>query len=379
MTRSYAHTFMLAFAAAALTVASAAPAQESGKQPSIFDRLFGGSERDGRAEDTRRLAQNSPADLTVRIDRLEAQIRQLTGVIEQLQYRNQQLEAQLKRMQEVAGPQASNQVQPSPLMRAPAPGTYTQSPPFVPGQAPSTAPGQSPPIVAGPTPPTASARRSDAFDPSQNPNAPGAPRTLGTLSAPPQNDQGANVADSAIGAPGGRQPGTPLDLTTMGNNQSNDPALSEPNILPAPPTRNLSSTGVVASTLPPSATPRDQFDLGYGYIQRKDYALAEDAFQTFLSKYPTDRLTPDAQFWLGESRFQRQRYDAAAESFLAVSTKHISNAKAPDAMLRLGQSLAALGQKEMACATLAEVGRKFPRASASVRQGVEREQKRVHC
>src|SRR5262249_11228899 len=112
---------------------------------------------------------------------------------------------------------------------------------------------------------------------------------------------------------------------------------------------------------------------------RKDYALAEDAFQTFLTKYPSDKLVPEAQFWLGEARFQRQRYDAAAESFLTVSTKHANNAKAPDAMLRLGQSLATLGQKQMACATLAEVGRRFPRASASVKQGVEREQKRVSC
>jgi tol-pal system protein YbgF len=88
---------------------------------------------------------------------------------------------------------------------------------------------------------------------------------------------------------------------------------------------------------------------------------------------------PDAQFWLGESRFQRQRYDAAAEAFLVVSTKYTRNPKAPEAMLRLGQSLAALGQREMACATFAEVGRKFPRASASVRQGVQREQKRVRC
>ena len=32
----------------------------------------------------------------LRIERLEAQIRQLTGTIEQLQYRNQQLENQLR-------------------------------------------------------------------------------------------------------------------------------------------------------------------------------------------------------------------------------------------------------------------------------------------
>ena len=39
----------------------------------------------------------------MRVDRLEAQIRQLTGVIEQLQYRNQQLEAYVRRMQEEGG------------------------------------------------------------------------------------------------------------------------------------------------------------------------------------------------------------------------------------------------------------------------------------
>src|SRR4029077_5297529 len=184
-----------------------------------------------------------------------------------------------------------------------------------------------------------------------------------------------------IGAPGGRLPGAPLDLTTMGNNAapgsnpvygnnaSADPNTPQSNALPPPPARNLSGTGATASTLPPSNSPRDQFDLGYGYIQRKDYALAEDALQTFLTKFPSDKLVPDAQFWLGESRFQRQRYDAAAEAFLAVSTKHTANPKAPEAMLRLGQSLAALGQRDMACATLNEVGRKFPRATASVRQG----------
>jgi len=71
--------------------------------------------------------------------------------------------------------------------------------------------------------------------------------------------------------------------------------------------------------------------------------------------------------------------DGAAEQFLALSTKSSAHPKAADALLRLGQSLAALNQKEMACATLAEVNRKYPRASNTVKQGVEREQKRARC
>jgi tol-pal system protein YbgF len=368
MSRLFAITIIvLTFAAATLSSVGSASAQESGRESdspfSVFHRLFGDKERTAPPEENRLVAQASPADLVVRIDRLEAQIRQLTGTIEQLQFRNQQLEAQLR---QVTGSQP-----PSVQLRQPAAG------------------GSPPP----PAPLAANGRRSDAFDPTQNPNAPGSPQTLGALpngtlpgGAPPAANlaPGSDSAEAPIGAPGGRQVGAPLDLTTLGSNQlggnpMNDPNLPQSSTLPPPPARNLSSTGAVASTLPPSSSPKDQYDLGYGYVLRKDYALAEDAFQTFLTKFPADRLVPEAQFWLGESRFQRQRYDAAAEAFLAVSTKYTSNARAPEAMLRLGQSLAALGQKQMACATLAEVGRKFPRATANVRQGVEREQKRVSC
>jgi tol-pal system protein YbgF len=165
---------------------------------------------------------------------------------------------------------------------------------------------------------------------------------------------------------------------------ANDPGLAPPSqqqggALPAPPPRNPNATGALATVSPPSQTPRDEYDLAYGYVLRKDYALAEQQFRSFVSKYPTDRMAPDALYWLGESLFQRQRYRDAAESFLTVSTKHETTGKAPDALLRLGQSLAALGEKDTACATLGEVSRKYPRASLSVKQGVEREQKRVRC
>ena len=307
MTRLSANTFIvLAFSVVTLSAVSSATAQEAGKESdspfSVFHRLFGDKERAAPPQDSQRVAQASPADLVVRIDRLEAQIRQLTGTIEQLQFRNQQLEAQIR--------QSAGSQPPAVQLRQPAVG----------GSAP-------PPLIAN-------GRRSDAFDPLQNPNAPGSPQTLGTLSSgapPPANlAPGSNLAEAPIGAPGGRQAGAPLDLTTLGSiqiggNPMNDPNLPQSNSLPPPPARNLSSTGAVAATLPPPSSPKDQYDLGYGYVLRKDYALAEDAFQAFLTKFPADRLAPEAQFWLGESRFQRQRYDAAAEAFLAVSTKHTSN------------------------------------------------------
>jgi tol-pal system protein YbgF len=114
-------------------------------------------------------------------------------------------------------------------------------------------------------------------------------------------------------------------------------------------------------------------------VLHKDYALAEQAFRDFMRKYPDERLVPDAQYWLGESLYQRQRYRDAAEAFLAVSTKYEHAGKAPGSLLRLGQSLAALHQKEAACATLGEVARKYPKAPANVKRGVEQEIKKAHC
>lgn len=312
-------------------------------------------------------AQLSQADLLTRIDHLEAELRELTGTVEQLQYRNQQLEQQMQRL----GPGATSAAPARPAgPYAPSPAATEYSPPPL---APTV------PAAVAATPPTPSepvpGRRGDAFDPSLSPNAPGVPRTLGApgvaAAEPPPP-----VADAPAAAPRSRQPGAPLNLSTL----SATPSDAAPNgELPPPPPPNPSATGAMQAALPPSNTPKDEYDLAYGYVLHKDYGLAEDTFRDFLHKYPSDRRVPEAQYWLGESLFLDQHYRDAAEAFLAVSTKYESTARAPDALLRLGQSLAALGEKEAACASLGEVLRKYPRASLSVKQGVDREQKRAHC
>jgi tol-pal system protein YbgF len=143
---------------------------------------------------------------------------------------------------------------------------------------------------------------------------------------------------------------------------------------PSPP-----NPSAALATAPPSNSPRDEYDLGIGYMQRKDYALAEQTMRNFSEKYPSDPLIGESQYWLGESLYQRQQYRDAAEVFLAVTTKYEKSAKAPDALLRLGESLAALKEKEAACAAFGEIGRKYPRASAGVKAAVDREQKRTKC
>lgn len=320
-------------------------------------------------------AQSDDGDPEMRIERLENQLRQLTGQNEELQYRNRQLEDRIRQLEGGAqGAPGQAPAQPGVAAVPPAqvvPGYRQQQP-----QQQAMQPNYEQPQIAAPAPiaqdqpgPGApgSRRRGDAFDPSQSPNAPGAPRALG----------------------GGQQPmpaGAPLDLSNNGGRYPQAAAPAQAGYPPAqqgyPPAQQgnpAQGGGPALATLPPSATPRDEFDLGIGYMQRKDYALAEQTMKNFATKYPNDPLLGDAQYWLGESYFQRQQYRDSAEAFLAVTTKYDKSAKAPDALLRLGQSLAALKEKEAACAAFGEVGRKYPRASAGVKAAVDREQKRVKC
>jgi tol-pal system protein YbgF len=306
------------------------------------------------------LAQDA-SELVVRLNRLENQSRQMAGQIEQLQFENRQLKEQTRKFQEDVEfrfQDARGGARPS---AAPSPGS---------SQTPSSLPS------APPRP----QRRGDAFDPSLTPGAPGAPQPLGT--AQPSAPLGGGMA-GARSAPtigsiieadddeGPSQGGPPLDLQQLGRTASAAPpstAVAPPSAAPAP---SVAATG--------SANARADYETAYAYVLQKQYEQAEMGLRQFLQSHPRDRLVPDATYWLGETYLQRNRPREAAEQFLKISTQHAASAKAPDAMLKLGVSLNALGARDQACATLAELERKYPQAGPNVRQGVEREQKRARC
>ena len=307
-------------------------------------------------------AAQDPGDFVVRLNRLENQVRQMSGHIEQLQFENGQLKAQLRKFQEDVEFRFQERAGGPPRSAAPA------AAPPAPAAQPSPPPGRPP-------------RRGDAFDPAAAPNAPGAPMQLGTtlpsppvsgavagVGAGPAMPRGAIDAGPTIGSlieedEDAPPVGTPLDLSAAGRVATAAP--------PPPPSTSIAATG--------TGNPRTDYDMAYAYILQRQYEQAEMGLREFLQSHPRDRLVPDAIYWLGESYLQRNRPREAAEQFLKVSTEHARAGKAPDAMLKLGISLNALGARDQACATFAELGRKYPEASNSVRQGVERELKRARC
>ncbi len=311
------------------------------------------------------------SELVVRLNRLENVSRQLSGQIETLQYENRQLKEQLRKFQEDVEFrfQEGKGSAAAPARKAPAPAA---SPP-------SAAPYGTNPGEARP------GKRSDAFDPEQNPNAPGAPKPLGTTQPSLPLPTGA-IAESE--APLRRSVSPTVAEADAGAADDMDlppPGFGGPVDLSPPPARTgsigpVEAPGMGASIAATgSGDAQADFEAAYALIRERQYEQAEMSLRQFIQSHPRDRLVPKATYWLGESYLQRNRSREAAEQFLKVSTDYANSAVAPEAMLKLGASLHALGAKAQACATLAEVERKFPGAGAGVRQGVEREQKRARC
>ncbi len=332
----------------------------------------------------------SSSGLLIRIERLEDRIRSMTGQIEQLQFQNKKLEDELRKMQQDVDfrfQDLGRGAQPGALRPAPQKRGDTKDASDV-AAATLEAPA---PIVADPPAPVAARttrHAGDAFDPGADPNAPGAPKPLGTTapSEPLMPRTGTSPRDP--GKPAGGGPHAPMDLMPGGIEAAARPATPTPgpsasvadalpDAAPAPALRPAPAPAGVAS-LAPGGT-RSEYDSNFVLYKDGQFDAAANGFQSFVQKYPKDRLAADATYFLGESYARLGRHREAAEQFLKLSTDYTRSTRAPDALLRLGIALNALGAKEQACATYQEVDRKYPTASADVRAGVERELKRSKC
>jgi tol-pal system protein YbgF len=307
------------------------------------------------------------ASLLLRVERLESQLRQMNGLIEQMQNDNHRLADQLRkfqqdvefRFQENGGRNAKPQKRGDLDTPPPAQPTIIGSDQGLQTSTPSTVPHTN--------------RRSDAFDPTLDPDAPGAPRSLG-------NGPAVTATERPLGDE--RDPSAPLDLSSSPSKSTRPIAPDAPNTAQlAVPTTTPTTT--LYANASPSAVPanpvKEEFDAALGLLKQKQYEVAEKSFAAFLQKNPKTRYSAEATYYLGETYYQRGRQREAAEQYLKISTDFATSSRAPEALVRLGQSLHAIGAKEQACASFSEVGRRYPNAPAAVKAAAEREAKRVQC
>ncbi|QDY99962.1 tol-pal system protein YbgF [Nitratireductor mangrovi] len=135
----------------------------------------------------------------------------------------------------------------------------------------------------------------------------------------------------------------------------------------------------VVAALPDTDNPDELYRNAYSFILSGDYSTAEAGFREHIERFPDDEKTPDAHYWLGEALLGKQEYRGAAEIFLNASRDYPQSTKAPDMLLKLGVSLAALNQRDVACATYQEIGKRYQNLSPALKERVKAEQALAGC
>jgi tol-pal system protein YbgF len=127
-----------------------------------------------------------------------------------------------------------------------------------------------------------------------------------------------------------------------------------------------------------SGDPEVVYERSYESLLRRQFGDAEVGFRSFLEQHRDHSLAGNAQYWLGETYYVQGDYKQAAQAFLSGYRDFPKSRKAADSLLKLGLSLNRLGQKEQACAAYMQVGTQFPKA-AEAKKRAQSEVKRAGC
>jgi tol-pal system protein YbgF len=273
--------------------------------------LGGGSGSDGG------MPAGMVSRLDDRVDQLEDQLRQLTGRIEEANFKSAQAAKQLERLQadidlrfkELQGAAQQGQSPQQQGISMPGPGAT----------APNGAPLLIPPKGVG-------SNSSDGTGP-----APG-PQVLGTL---PEKD-----------------------LKRQAPQQ-------QPVAAPAP-------------AAPKDA--QGAYEDAYALAQKGDYSGAERGFQTFLHQYPNHQLAGNAQYWLGDIAFsQRKDFAQSAKLFAEAYKKYPKHTKAPDMLYKLGASFGQLEMKKEACRTYSLLFAEHPDMPDRIKRAATADRGKLGC
>ena len=134
-----------------------------------------------------------------------------------------------------------------------------------------------------------------------------------------------------------------------------------------------------SESLLPNKSPKEQYDFAISFMKIGDYETAEFALKEFIDKNKDHDLAGNAQYWYGETFRIRQLYSDAATAYLDGYQNYPKSDKAPDNLLKLGITMVQLGEKEQGCTMITGIKKQYPKASKSVLQKAQYEQKKFKC
>ena len=151
------------------------------------------------------------------------------------------------------------------------------------------------------------------------------------------------------------------------------------------PSPELENAGTGGAIRPPSSgglpagSASEQYNFAFGLLKQADYPAAEAALKSFIRQHPDDGLAGSAQYWLGETYYARGNYAEAIVTFADGYKRHPKGTKAADGLLKLGMSLARVNRKQDACTAFAQLDRDFPNPGNAIKERAKDEKKRLAC
>ena len=178
---------------------------------------------------------------------------------------------------------------------------------------------------------------------------------------------------------------TKLPGTDKAGDFGSAPGYSTKNLPSTQATQSIESAGTVVmqetnkESLLPDKPAKEQYDFAISFMKIGDYETAEYALKEFIDKNKDNDLAGNAQYWYGETFRIRQLYSDAAAAYLDGYQNYPKSNKAPDNLLKLGITMVQLGEKDQGCSMIIGLKKQYPKASKSVLQKAQYEQKRFKC
>ncbi len=292
------------------------------------------------------LAQDA-AEMAVRMQQLEEQVRNLSGQVEELSFEVKQLKGQGGRVTSGAIQRQQIQIaQPTQQKRLAAASAAS-----LPSSDSAIAEIEEQPVLN-----LAPAEQSSDELPAYDKAA--APKLLGSTAPAAQPDDG-GFQGKVLVPPSQQEPG-------------DDAFIDQNAAMPAD-----GGDAIETVSLSPE-TPEALYEKSNESLLRRQFGEAEAGFSTFLQKYPEHGLAGSAQYWLGETFYAQGDFKRAAQTFLQGYKKYPKGRRAADSLLKLGISLNKLGQGEQACAAYGAVSGEYPKA-VEARKRAQAEAKRAGC
>ncbi|WP_189427309.1 tetratricopeptide repeat protein [Devosia pacifica] len=128
-----------------------------------------------------------------------------------------------------------------------------------------------------------------------------------------------------------------------------------------------------------SADASAQFNAGYEAMMSGDFAFAEDQFRQFVALYPDDERSAEAANWLGASLLEQGENQQAAEVLLDAYETQPESPRAPDLLLQLSTALAREGERDAACRTLNAIPDRFAELTDDFQTRLNQQQEEAEC